>query len=62
MEGLSIRGFVDLILGGDAMQGSWVSPSRDDECMDNKIYTESLIENILPTKYLYGRNQCQLQF
>ena len=43
------------------MQGNWVSPSRD-ECMDNKIYSESLIENILPTKYLYGRNPCQVQF
>ena len=38
------------------MQGSWVSTSRHDECMDNKIYSESFIENILPTKYLYGRN------
>ena len=31
--------FVGLILGGDVMQGSWVSLSRDDECMDNKIYS-----------------------
>ena len=30
--------------------------------MDNKIYSESFIEHILPTKYLYGRNQCQVQF
>ena len=30
--------------------------------MDNKIYSESFIENILPIKYLYGRNQCQVQF
>ena len=44
------------------MQGSWVSLSRDGECMDNKIYSESFIQNILPTKYLYGRNQCQVQF
>ena len=44
------------------MQGSWVSPSRDDECMNNKIYSESFIESILPTKYLYGRNRCQVQF
>ena len=44
------------------MQGSWVSSGRDDECMDNKIYSESLIENILPTNYLYGHNQCQVQF
>ena len=44
------------------MQGSWVSPSRDDECMDNKIYSESSTENILPTRYLYGRNQCQAFF
>ena len=29
--------------------------------MDNKIYSKSLIENILKTKYLYGRNQCQVQ-
>ena len=29
---------------------------------DNKIYSESLIENILPTKFLYGRKQCQAQF
>ena len=28
----------------------------------NKIYSESFTENILPTKYLYGRNQCQVQF
>ena len=27
-----------------------------------KIYSESFIENILPAKYLYGRNQCQVQF
>ena len=32
------------------------------ECIDNKIYSESFIENILPTKYLHGRNQCQVQF
>ena len=38
------------------------SPNRHDKCMDNKIYSESFIENILPTKYLYGRNQCQVQF
>ena len=44
------------------MQGSYVSASRNDECMDNKIYSESLIDNILPTKYPYGRNQCQVQF
>ena len=44
------------------MQGSWVSPSRDDQCMDNKIYSENFTENILPTKYPYGRNQCQVQF
>ena len=25
------------------MWGSLVSPSRNDECMDNKIYSESLI-------------------
>ena len=62
MEGLSIRGFVGLVSGGNAMQGSWVSPSRDDEGMDNKMYPESFIENILPRKYLYGRNQCQVQF
>ena len=30
--------------------------------MDNKIYSESSVENILPTKYLYGRSQCQVQF
>ena len=42
------------------MQGSWVSPSRPDECMDNKLYSESYIEK--HTKYLYGRNQCQVQF
>ena len=51
-----MRGFVSLVSGSNAMQGSWVSPSKDDECMDNKIYSESFIENILPTKYLYGRN------
>ena len=44
------------------MQGSWISPSRHDLCMDNKIHSESVIENILPTKYLYGPNQCQIQF
>ena len=44
-----------MILGRDAMQGSWASPSRHDQCMDNKIYSESSIENISPTKYLYGR-------
>ena len=32
------------------MQGSWISPRRDDECMDNKIYSESFTENIFPTK------------
>ena len=57
-----MTGFVGLVSRGNAMQGSWVSPSRDDECMDNKIYSKSLIENILPTKYLYNRNQCQVQF
>ena len=30
--------------------------------MVNKIYSESVIDNILPTKYLYGRNQCQVLF
>ena len=30
--------------------------------MDNKINSESLIRNILPRKYLYGSNQCQVQF
>ena len=44
------------------MQGSCVSPSSHDECMGNNICSESLIENILPTKYLYGHNQCQVQF
>ena len=45
------------------MQGSRVSPSRHDECMmGNKIYSESFVENILPAKYLYGRNQFQVQF
>ena len=58
-EGLSIRG---LISGGDAGRGSWVWPSRHDECMDNKIYSKSFIENILPTKDLYGRNKCRVQF
>ena len=47
-----MRGFVGLVSGGNAVQGSWVSPSRDDECMDNKIYSERFLENILPTKYL----------
>ena len=56
-----MKGFVGLVSGGNAMQGGWVSPSRD-ECMDNKIYHESFIENILITEYLYGRNQCQVQF
>ena len=45
-----------------AMLGSWIWPTRHDEYMDNKIYSESFIENILPTKYLYGRNQCKVQF
>ena len=54
--------FVGLISRSDEMQGSWVSPSRRDECMDNEIYSKSFIENILPTKYLYGHNQCQVQF
>ena len=44
------------------MQGSWVSPSRDDECMGNKIFSDSFVENILPVEYLYGRNKCQVQF
>ena len=61
-EGLSIRGFVAWMSGGDEMPGSWVSRSGHDQCMDNKIYFESFIENILPTEYLYGRNQCQVQF
>ena len=52
-----MRGFVGLVSGANAMQSSWVLPSRDSECMDNKIYSESFIENILPTKYLCGRNQ-----
>ena len=57
-----MRDFVGLMSGGDAMRGSWVQPSRHDECMDNKIYSKGFIENILPTKYLYGHNQCQVQF
>ena len=57
-----MRGFVGLISESNAMRGSWVQPSRHDECMDNKVYSESFIENILPTKYLYGRNQCPVQF
>ena len=32
-----MRGFVGLVSEGNAMQGGWVSPSRDDECMDNKM-------------------------
>ena len=44
------------------MRDSWVLPSRNEECMDSKIYSESLIGNILPRKYLYGSNQCQVQF
>ena len=59
-EGNSERGLISS--RGDVMQCSWVSPSGDDECMNNKIYSETLIENILPTKYLYDRSQCQLQF
>ena len=43
------------------MQGSRVSPVRDDEYMDNKIYSESFNQNVLPTEYLYGRNQCHVQ-
>ena len=27
--------FVGFLSGGNAMRGSWVSPSRHDECMDN---------------------------
>ena len=42
------------------MQCRAVESSQVD--MDNKIYSESFIENILPTKYLHGRNQCQVQF
>ena len=57
-----MRGFVSLVSGSNAMQGSWVSPSKDDEWMDNKTQSESPIENIPPTKYLYGRNQCRVQF
>ena len=57
-----MRGFVGLVSESNAMQSGWVSPSRDDEWMDNKMYSESFIENILPTKYLYGRNQCEVQF
>ena len=37
-----------LISAGDAVQGNWVSPSRRDEYMDDKIYSESFSENILP--------------
>ena len=44
------------------MQGRWVLPSRHDKCMDDKICSESFTKNILPTKYLYGRNQCQVKF
>ena len=55
-EGLSMRGFVGLVSRGNAVQGSWVSPSRDNECMGNKMYSESFIEDILPTKYLYDCN------
>ena len=49
-------------MGGGGGGGIWVWSSRHDECMDNKIYSESFIENILPTEYLYSRNQCQVQF
>ena len=31
-----MRGIVDLVSGGNAMQGGWVSPSRDDECRDDE--------------------------
>ena len=57
-----MRGFIGLKSGGNSIPGSWIQPSRHDECMDNKMYSESFIGNILPTKYLYGRNQCQVQF
>ena len=40
------------------MQGSWVSQSTHDKCMDDKIYFGSF----LPKLYLCGRNQCQVQF
>ena len=38
-----MRRFVGLLSGGNAMQGSWVSPSSNDEYVDNmrvslKIY------------------------
>ena len=43
------------------MWDSWVQPSR--HCAWTIKYTlESFIENVLPIKYLYGRNQCQVQF
>ena len=59
-KGLPIGGFVGLISEGDAMWGSWaVLPQVD---MDNKIYSESFIENIFFTKCLCGRNLCQVQF
>ena len=57
-----MRGFVGLVSRGNVVQGSWVSLSRDDECMDNKIYSESFTENILPTKNLYDRDQSQVRF
>ena len=41
------------------MQCGAVGSSQVD--MDSKIYSQSFIENILPTKYLYGRNQCQVK-
>ena len=47
IHGRPIYWRVSLTLGGDAMQGSWVSPSRDDECMDNKIYSDNFIEKYL---------------
>ena len=32
-----MKGFVDLVSGGNAIQDGWVSSSRDDECMDNEM-------------------------
>ena len=61
-KGLSIRGFVGLMLVSNATQGIWASPSRHDQCMDSKIYSEGFIENISIIKYLFGHNQCQIQF
>ena len=59
---LEKRDFVGLISGGDAMRAVGSGQVDIMSAWTIKYTLRVFVENILPTKYLYGCNQCQVQF